>query len=222
MCHDTYRKHNPGWSITVISEKTLPRYMDPGLARKITQSTMRKCHQADLIRIYLLARYGGVWADLTTICTRPLDDWIQRHTQAQFLVFTYENACSISNWWLACPKASRIAQMVYEHFLSDIEQNGWNELQNYFHFHAVFKKLCRTNAEFQQLYRHSPRLYSADAHKFQDAQRRLNKPLTNEVKALVDAPFSEAGIYKLYGRSQCGMDVSPGSGACYLLQQALG
>ena len=221
MCHDTYRKHNPRWTITVVSEKTLPRYMDPGLARKITQSTMRKSLQADLIRIYLLARHGGVWADLTTICTRPLDDWIQRHTQAQFLVFTYDNPCSISSWWLACPKASRIAQMVYEHFLSDIEQNGWNELPDYFHFHAVFKKLCRTNAEFQQLYRHSPKLSSYEAHTFQDAEQSLKRPLTKDFQARVDAPFSETGIYKLHGRSTGSTDVSPGTGARYLLDKVL-
>ena len=221
MCHDTYRKQNPQWTITVVSEETLPRYMDPGLARNITQSRMRKSLQADLIRIYLLARYGGVWADLTTICTRPLDNWIQSQTQAQLLLFTYDTPCSISSWWLACPKASKMAWMVYTHFLRDIVQNKWQELPDYFHFHAVFEKLCRTNAEFQRLYRYSPRLSSKDAHKFQDAEKSLKRPLTRAFQVRVDSPFSNAGIYKLYGRSQGSMDVSPGSGARYLLDQIL-
>jgi hypothetical protein len=190
--------------------------MGQELAHKIVTSKMRKSHQTDLIRIYLLATYGGVWADLTTICTRPLDNWVQKYTKAQFIVFTRDHTCDISSWWLACPKSSTVAKMMYEHFLDDIEQNDWKELDEYFHFHMVFKKLCQTNSKFKHLYNRSPKLSSHNAHIFQDSDKSLNKPLTNSIKQRVDAPFT-SGIYKLYGRSQGSMDISHGTGARYLL-----
>ena len=31
--------------------------------------------QADAVRLALLAKYGGLWIDASTICFRPFDDW---------------------------------------------------------------------------------------------------------------------------------------------------
>lgn len=33
--------------------------------------------RSDYLRMYLLIKYGGVWADATLFCKKPLDNWIE-------------------------------------------------------------------------------------------------------------------------------------------------
>mmetsp|Transcript_104877 Transcript_104877/g.338247 ORF Transcript_104877/g.338247 Transcript_104877/m.338247 type:complete len:374 (+) Transcript_104877:212-1333(+) len=38
--------------------------------------------ESDLLRLALLYRHGGCWADSTMLCRRPLDDWLPQATEA--------------------------------------------------------------------------------------------------------------------------------------------
>jgi hypothetical protein len=62
----SWEKLNPGWEIKLIDRETCPVeiYGDTPQA------------QSDVIRLELLSKYGGVWADSTMLCMQPLDDWV--------------------------------------------------------------------------------------------------------------------------------------------------
>lgn len=68
----SWQYHNPTWEVTVLTHNDLPRLMDTTkLKPKMTIQA-----QSDVIRLNLLNNHGGVWADATMLCMKPLDDWV--------------------------------------------------------------------------------------------------------------------------------------------------
>lgn len=63
---DSWKNMNPGWDVRLIDEKScpVPIYGDTPQAR------------SDVVRLELMNKYGGVWADSTMLCMQPLDSWV--------------------------------------------------------------------------------------------------------------------------------------------------
>ena len=45
--------------------------------------------RSDIIRLALLNRYGGVWADSTMLCLEPLDSWLPKDNNMQSGLWMY-------------------------------------------------------------------------------------------------------------------------------------
>ncbi|GFH25750.1 capsular polysaccharide synthesis, partial [Haematococcus lacustris] len=75
LCHQvalSWRAYNPTWRVVLLDNTTLPTYV-PDLVLPPEASTQAK---SDLVRLALMARHGGVWADAALVCLEPLDDWL--------------------------------------------------------------------------------------------------------------------------------------------------
>jgi hypothetical protein len=61
--------------------------------------------KSDLIRVMLLAKFGGIWADATTFCLRPLSDWLHDEVRTNgFFCFRHRNKAvdrEMMSWFLA-------------------------------------------------------------------------------------------------------------------------
>ncbi|WP_417884169.1 capsular polysaccharide synthesis protein [Vibrio rumoiensis] len=67
--------------------------------------------KSDLLRLYLLSQYGGIWADATTFCLNPLSNWLDDNAKhCNIFLFKHEdnNTRPIEVWFIASPKASAI------------------------------------------------------------------------------------------------------------------
>lgn len=86
----SWEAHNPGWEVQRLCARTLSEYLVnasylarlPELVER-THAGWAKPHRAwvnqassDVVRVHLLSTFGGVWADATLLCTRPLDGWL--------------------------------------------------------------------------------------------------------------------------------------------------
>ena len=101
----SWRLHNPSWEIRILNFTTLPRYMN---ASKL-KSTMSIQAQSDVIRINVLNNHGGVWADATLACLRPLDAWIWPFIRSVGY-FMYGDVCS---WFIAsAPRSALLTRWV--------------------------------------------------------------------------------------------------------------
>jgi hypothetical protein len=82
----SYTRHNPGWRVVHLDAHNYKRYTGgelPYLAGLLVQ------HKSDMIRLALLERYGGVWADASMLCLAPLDTWlIQALSPAGFWTYS--------------------------------------------------------------------------------------------------------------------------------------
>ena len=101
-CLESWRRLNPGWQVVVLDRGTLGRYAEVGLPPS-TFEALGVQMQANLVRLALLLRHGGVWADATTLCVRPLDEVIHELVAPSgFFAFTNgSRERRLSNWFLA-------------------------------------------------------------------------------------------------------------------------
>jgi hypothetical protein len=78
---------------------------------------------SDVIRVDLLRRYGGIWADATTYCLRPLNDWIYPAIATGFFAFDRPtDDRMVSSWFLAAQRNSYIVDALFRRIRS-----YWNE-----------------------------------------------------------------------------------------------
>lgn len=106
-CISSWGKQNPDWDVVILSEINLPDYINIQLPENLEIA-----HQSDLIRLELLAKFGGVWADATTFCMQPLDDWLHKYFNSGFFMFSNpKSKRGVSNWFIAAEKSNYI---IYE------------------------------------------------------------------------------------------------------------
>lgn len=107
-CLESWQKQNPGWKLVVLDQNNVADYVRLDVPYK-KLANLDKCHLADLIRVYLLAAYGGVWTDATVYCNRPLDEWLHECMNSGFFCF-YRPAQDrlISNWFLAAARENYV------------------------------------------------------------------------------------------------------------------
>ncbi|WP_345988004.1 capsular polysaccharide synthesis protein [Sulfurimonas sp. HSL1-2] len=107
-CVESWKRLNPEWDIRLLDETSLTEYVQLDLPEEKISSLLL-AHKSDLIRLKLLDAYGGVWADATTYCMKPLDSWLNGVSGTGFFAFDRPGPGRLlSNWFLAAEKHNRI------------------------------------------------------------------------------------------------------------------
>jgi mannosyltransferase OCH1-like enzyme len=68
---DSWRRHHPKWEHRLWTEENLPE--DP-IRPEILERLRAPVERADILRLEILYRHGGVYVDTDLECLRPLDD----------------------------------------------------------------------------------------------------------------------------------------------------
>lgn len=100
-CIESWRKNNLDWEVLVLDEKNVNTYVHlPNLPECLPVR-----YEANLLRTILLNEYGGVWADATTYCHRPLTQWLPLLANSGFYMFANPaEGRDIENWFIASTK----------------------------------------------------------------------------------------------------------------------
>jgi hypothetical protein len=121
-CVESWIRENPDWDVVVLDAESLNKYIIPDLPQeKLAKLDLTK--QSNLVRLQLLSEYGGVWADATLLCLKPLDEWIDECTTSGFFAFAIPDSHDrvLSSWFLAsqrgCPIAVKWRQRYASFFL---------------------------------------------------------------------------------------------------------
>jgi len=124
---------------------------------------------ADLLRLELLSRYGGVWADATCLA---LDDLLVRGQelsgQSGFFAFTRFDA-PLANWFLASRPGDYVVLLWREAIYAYWRQ--FDRKISYFLSHNLFGELLRQDPEFRRRWEMTPRLRADPPLLFQRAMR---------------------------------------------------
>lgn len=101
-CCQSWIERNPGWEVRILDKDTFSQYVSiPGITN-CSRKDLGPAHIADIVRINLIAQYGGVWIDATCFCNVPLDHWIDRHTASGFFAYRgHRKDTPMSNWFMA-------------------------------------------------------------------------------------------------------------------------
>lgn len=121
-CVRSWKEKNPQWQIVVLDDSNLHEYVRLDCPREVLDN-LSPAHRSDLVRLKLLAEYGGVWADATTFCVKPLNDWLSDCARSGFFAFRNPGKDRIlSNWFLASEPGSPLVVRLYERLTG-----FWNE-----------------------------------------------------------------------------------------------
>lgn len=110
-CAATWQQHNPAWDIDLLDAATVGEKVK--LPVELETLNLPLPALSDIIRICLLKQHGGVWADATLWCVRPLDDWVDAVCVPSGF-FAYDKPGPdrpISSWFLAAGKECRIVDI---------------------------------------------------------------------------------------------------------------
>ncbi|MDR1119522.1 MAG: capsular polysaccharide synthesis protein [Dysgonamonadaceae bacterium] len=81
-CFDSVKKHSNGYEVIILSKETWNEYIDelPDFVwKKYGTGGFVFPKIANLVRLYLLSAYGGVWLDATIYLTKPIEEsWLQK------------------------------------------------------------------------------------------------------------------------------------------------
>lgn len=189
----TWVVNNADWSVTKLDDASLHEYVTddeilPGLRTK----RIRPAAMSDLIRLALLGKYGGVWADASTLCLVPLDLYLPELVTAEskFLAHHFYNfdrqkfpsptpnpkthaeaqatgmLRPISSWFLYAEPDSLI--------LREWRKQAWEfwsgrtkvSTGQYFWVHYMLHKALWENTDAWQAYIHSRFMHEEPAHQF--------------------------------------------------------
>lgn len=110
-CLESWRHWNPDWQIEVLDWSRLETFLPDAAYVGDRWSRMHAAALSDLVRINLLNRYGGVWADATCLCRKPLDVWLPDVAQVGFFAFSRPAEDRlVASWFLAAEAETTIVK----------------------------------------------------------------------------------------------------------------
>ncbi len=210
-CLESWRTQNPDWKIVLLDRKNLSDWVNPD---ELPVDALRKTSEqvyANAVRLALLRRHGGVWADASCWCRVPLSSWLIGRP-GDFFAFANPGADRVmANWFMAAMPDSYIVQTMEHEYvrifrkygpLKAFSQSFINEAMQrtanadifldpfmferlkgypYYLFHYLFESLCKKDPTFGKRWSDLPKMSARPSLELRHAG--LATPLTDALRA---------------------------------------
>ena len=111
-CIDSWLYYNPTWRVVLLSSENLHRYVDDATLRRL-EGWASLTTRSDVLRAYLLGRYGGLYTDATNLCTHSLDKWLpDALLQGHFIAWDPDSSLPTLNFVYAASPSAAFASAV--------------------------------------------------------------------------------------------------------------
>ncbi|HEV2739199.1 MAG TPA: capsular polysaccharide synthesis protein [Candidatus Elarobacter sp.] len=188
-CRRTWEALNPAWSFQPLTRASLSAVLDERTMRFVTETPALPPEAlSDVVRIALLERHGGVWADGTSYCLKPLDAWLPGATAATgFFAFAKPGPDRmISSWFLAAAPGNVLVKRWAER--TRAYWTGRSARDEYFWFHYLFGAGYDGDAEWRTVWDATPEILACGAHRYEPYDAKLWAPVTHADRQFVDEP----------------------------------
>lgn len=174
LCIKSWKQFNPNHEIRVLDDSSLVKWV------KMDESAKRHgmaCF-SDHVRLNLLKKYGGIWADATLFCSQPIDYFINITTQlSQFFVFSKPAPDRlISNWLIASHSDSYLLNewsFLFEYYLDKLVLD--NRASHHYYFaHYLFEYLITGNDSAEQIWKTMPQICVSSSSRLGSMARLYN------------------------------------------------
>ncbi len=124
---ESWAKMNPEYDVVFLHNGNLKDHLGFDLNDIFFISSVDAgvAMKADILRLYLLKKYGGLWVDTTTFCLKPLSSWFEPETvDTGFFLFRHkENQTRPGEAWvIASQKNGAIVSQVLNFFIDHMFQ----------------------------------------------------------------------------------------------------
>jgi len=183
-CIATWKEHNPSYEINVLNDKNLSKYL-PDVSFDNYKFATTHQRKSDMIRLHMLAKYGGVWSDASIIMYKSLDELLKN--KAEFIAYYLEHFTTnydypvIESWFFACKPNTKFINAWRDIFLTI---NNYETIEDYVAH-------IKSNTDFQNI--DSPDylvIHIAAQYVLQ------NMMSINEIKFRLNLQKAEDGPYK--------------------------
>ncbi|WP_157054275.1 capsular polysaccharide synthesis protein [Ruegeria sp. 6PALISEP08] len=172
MCIASWQAKNPGWTIRVLDRNTVKDFVDlPPLSPEMSIQSY-----SNILRFKLLKDHGGVWADATAFCIKPLDEWLPIVGQRGFFAFFWTPETrwftwpgytrEVATWFLAAEPGSPIMVDWYNYSVRYWEKRQKPHL--YFWCQTLFELLIYMRRPFRRAWRQVPKIGCLGPHLVHD------------------------------------------------------
>jgi len=154
-----FHNHSNGWLVQSLDFKTLIDHIE------LSYFELRLPAPAlsDIARLRLLSKYGGVWADATMLCMRPIDDWLDSALPAAGCGFWMhhgrDRGRGPASWFMVSNKSSYIAS-TWDSAAKEYWKSPKTDNQ-YFWMDRLFAEIIMNDEKFKQDWLSVPFLYCA-------------------------------------------------------------
>jgi hypothetical protein len=203
ICGSSWERRNPGWRVHFLDQRSLSHFLPAEILEPILATPKEPEALSDQIRLELLHRYGGVWADATTVCAEPLDCWLAEAMPKGFFAFARPGPDRmISTWFLAAEKGAYIVEKWREAAWSYWTSRTVRD--SYFWVHNLFAKAYDENSGFRDLWDNTPQMSAVNRFHFGPNSSELLQPPPPDAEDLLAAP--PVPVFKLTHK----FDTEPG------------
>lgn len=193
-CVQTVVKNAGTHKVNILDGNNLSDYIDlPDIIlKKLSEEKISKTHFSDIVRMALLAKYGGYWIDATIFMTDKLVNYelpfysIRKYTDNGF-----KDCRDWSSYFLACGKNNTYAKIISDYYTWYWCHHDY--LIDYFLLDYTIAMLFRNCPPFHADILRMP----IDNEHVHDMQRNLNAPYSDGLwKALCQTRYNKVS-YKI-------------------------
>jgi hypothetical protein len=193
LCLRSWKYYNPDWNIIELDSNNLNNYINfKEDFIDISGKNIPHAAKSDIVRIILLKKYGGLWVDATTFCTRSLNEWLDEYIQEG--VFGFKNPGPdrlLSSWFLYGEKDNYV---INQWFLK--VKHYWtfhNVPHTYFWFHGtIFGNLYAKDIKFRIIWNNVPKFSAGKPHFITNKfMKKINMNIKNHIDTI------QSPLYKL-------------------------
>ena len=210
-CVNSWIEKNKDFKIHLLDDHNIKDYIDiQKEIPNINQKNISITSLSDIIRIFLLEKYGGCWCDSTTYCNVPLNEWLYKYSKNGFFAFEKHNKyIYISSWFLYGEKNNYIIKALKQKVIDFVKKNNniginskmkleyWNSkinnYNNYFWFHYLFTEIYKNDEKIRYLWDNIKKINTLIPHYIQ------HKGLLNKVNQNIKEHIKnkKSPMYKL-------------------------
>lgn len=135
-CFSMWRTLNPSWAFHLLTTADVAN-MFPEIAELFTSSPRLVEHRSDLLRLLLLAKFGGVWADASLLPLKSLDDFAnQVVAETGFFAYSTQgdnNDMKIGNYFMVAKPNNPLVCAWRDAFIDKwkkLHDFGYSEVQH--------------------------------------------------------------------------------------------
>ncbi|RNF32877.1 capsular polysaccharide synthesis protein [Paracoccus methylarcula] len=191
----SWRSMNPDWELQALSAEDIPGLLGVDAAQRILDIRKCRAHQSDMLRVELLYQFGGVWADSTTLCARPLDEWLGEVMQQDYFAFCRpEEERPMATWFQASLSRGYIIAKLRDSY--ERYWHGRDREDDYYWPHKLFSDLIRTDKVFNEIWRNVPQVSAMHRFHFSpgDSGRLGAAPTPEDLSSDIE---KKAPVWKL-------------------------
>ena len=173
LCFESIEKYNSNRQIIRLTENNYHNYIDlpDYIIDKYNKGIITPVHLSDIIRVCLLARYGGTWIDATVLLTNEISPQILKSNFFGFRItkesswFDCHNFLTSASWFMHAQPNNNIICCV-RNALFDYWKNE-NKIIDYFLIYFIFTGLINNHSHLAQEWKLSINLIEEPTHRIQ-------------------------------------------------------